>query len=145
MSAKLSRITAGISAEDDAAKALKVHWASTSSFDRMRFAENDEQEIHTVWNLNAINGRTKSNQLVIFLPTNSGRITNREFPMLRTTISELPRKREQNIRQMDKNGNGIVCKWETDVGTRVGARCADYIIEHARSPLYRYIINVCIR
>lgn len=43
----------------------------------------------TVWNLNAINGRTKSNQFVIFLPTNSGRMTSNEFPMLRTTISDL--------------------------------------------------------
>lgn len=40
-------------------------------------------------NLNAIRGRTKSNQFVIFFPTKSGRITIKEFPMLRTTISDL--------------------------------------------------------
>lgn len=43
----------------------------------------------TVWNLNAISGRTKSNQLVIFFPTKSGKMTIREFPILRTTMSEL--------------------------------------------------------
>lgn len=43
----------------------------------------------TVWNLNAINGRTKSNQAVIFLPTNSGRMTSNELPILRTIISDL--------------------------------------------------------
>lgn len=49
----------------------------------------------TVWNLNAINGRTKSNQAVIFFPTNSGKITSNEFPMLRTTISDLITQKEE--------------------------------------------------
>lgn len=44
---------------------------------------------HTVWNLNAISGRTKSNQAVIFLPSSSGSITIKELPMLRTTMSAL--------------------------------------------------------
>lgn len=53
-------------------------------------------EMLTVWNLNAINGRTKSNHAVIFLPTSSGRITSNELPMLRTTISDLnPKKKEE--------------------------------------------------
>lgn len=43
----------------------------------------------TVWNLKAIKGRTKSNHAVIFLPNNSGNMTIKEFPMLRTTISAL--------------------------------------------------------
>lgn len=51
----------------------------------------------TVWNLNAINGRTKSNQFVIFLPTSSGRMTSNEFPMLRTTISDLGKHTNREI------------------------------------------------
>lgn len=46
----------------------------------------------TELNLKAISGRTRSNQLVIFLPTRSGRITISELPILRTTISDLERK-----------------------------------------------------
>lgn len=66
---------------------MELHVASHSP--PIAYEQNANHSIHTVWNLNAINGRTKSNQLVIFLPTNSGRITSSELPMLRTIISEL--------------------------------------------------------
>lgn len=61
----------------------------------------------TVWNLNAISGRTKSKQLVIFLPTNSGRMTSNELPMLRTTMSDLNRfvraQTKQQSMRLDKS------------------------------------------
>lgn len=56
----------------------------------------------TVWNLNAINGRTKSNQFVIFLPTSSGRMTSNEFPMLRTTISDLGKHPNRGINSVEE-------------------------------------------
>lgn len=64
----------------------------------------------TVWNLNAISGRTRSNQFVIFLPTNSGKMTSSELPMLRTTMSDLNRfyahvvewQRNRNMRNGSK-------------------------------------------
>lgn len=43
----------------------------------------------TELNLKAVKGLTRSNQFVIFFPKRSGRITINEFPMLRTTISDL--------------------------------------------------------
>lgn len=89
-------------------KSIEVNWPYRLKREEKSSHNPFENEyiVHelTVWNLNAINGRIKSNQFVIFLPISSGRMTSNEFPMLRTTISEL-KKRKWGKNKMRKNEN----------------------------------------
>lgn len=59
----------------------------------------------TELNLKAVKGLTRSNQFVIFFPKRSGRITIKEFPILRTTISDLKFNLCSNYSQTIRGGH----------------------------------------